>query len=126
MAKPRKKTDEEQEYDTFDRVMHRIRTEGIEAAFDALVGVCRDEKSAAPARSSAGTAIFRAAGLFDANRDDGTGKAPSEMSPQELARALDKLKRELSDNEARRAIEGADDDPDENNGGSGQGGALFG
>lgn len=121
MAKPRKKTDEEQEYDTFDRVMHRIRTEGIEAAFDALVGVCRDEKSAAPARSSAGAAIFRAAGLFDANRDDGTGKAPSEMSPQELARALDKLKRDLADREAQRD-EQADDEPE---GSGGQSGALF-
>lgn len=122
MAKSKMKTAEELEYDVFERTMHRIRTEGVEAAFDALVGVCRDEKSAAPARSSAGTAIFRAAGLFDANRDDGTGKRPSEMTPQELARALDKLKRDLADREAQKAIEGADDEPE---GAGGQNGALF-
>jgi len=118
------KTAEELEYDAFDRVMHRIRSEGIEAAYDALVGVCRDEKSAAPARSSAGTAIFRAAGLFDANRDGGT-KAPSEMSPQELARTLDKLKRDLADREAQKAIEGADDETDDADGAGTQGGPLF-
>ncbi|MBL8577768.1 MAG: hypothetical protein JNK47_11110 [Mesorhizobium sp.] len=95
--------------DAVERVTHRIRTEGIEAALDALLGVCRDEKSAAPARSSAGTAIFRAAGFFDANREDATKKAPSEMSPQELAAALQKLKRELSERSPPDEAEGEED-----------------
>lgn len=124
VAKPRKLNREETEYDVLERVTYRIRTEGVEAAVEALIGVCRDEKAAAPAKSSAGTTLFRAAGFFDPNREDLTTKAPSEMTPEELARALDKLKRQLA--EPAHSAEGEEGDDAEGEPGEGDNrGPLF-
>jgi hypothetical protein len=96
VAKTNPKTDEELEYESLETSLHKLKTDGLTAAVDALIGVCRDDKAPAPAKSSAGTSILRAVGLFDTGRDDGTRKAPSEMTPDELARALDRLKRQLA------------------------------
>ena len=70
----------------------RIRTEGAEAAFEALLKVCRDPKSTSQALSSAGSAIFRAAGLLDRQEDTGE-RQPSEMSYDELQAAIARLRR---------------------------------
>jgi hypothetical protein len=69
----------------------RIDTEGAEAAFDALLRVCRDPKASAQALASAGGAIFRAAGLFEKDEGGGT-KEPHEMSPQEIQERIDWLR----------------------------------
>lgn len=104
------------EVETLNRVMHKLRTTGIEAAVDALIAVCADPKAAAPAKSAAGAALLRANGLYG-EKPNRSQKPPSEMSPEELSEALDELKADLA---ARKAVE-ADDD-----GSSGsEGGALF-
>lgn len=43
----------------------QIRTEGARAAYQALLGVCRDKTAPAPARATAGTTLMRAAGLLE-------------------------------------------------------------
>lgn len=70
----------------------RIRTEGAEAAFEALMKVCRDPKSTSQALSSAGSAIFRAAGLLDRQEDTGE-RQPSEMTYDELQATIARLRR---------------------------------
>lgn len=92
-----------------ERQMRRIRTEGVDAAIEALIGVCRDPKAAAPAKSSAGTSLIRAAGFFD-RRDPEEDIPPHEMDGHQLQRALDRLRRE---NEAlAQALDGEGDEED--------------
>ncbi len=70
----------------------RIDTEGAEAAFDALLRVCRDDKASAQALASAGGAIFRAAGLFEKDEDGSRGKEPYEMTYHELQERVEWLR----------------------------------
>ncbi|SEN42651.1 hypothetical protein SAMN04489859_1006160 [Paracoccus alcaliphilus] len=67
-------------------IMDRIHLEGVPAAFQAMLEVCRDPKAPAPARAACGSALFRAAGLFD-TKDGGGGldKNPGDMTADELA-----------------------------------------
>ena len=101
MGKPKKDI----EYETAERVMHKLRTTGLESAVDALIAVCADPKAAAPAKSAAGAALLRANGLYG-EKPNRTQKPASEMSPEELSEALDELKSDLA---ARKVVE-ADDD----------------
>jgi hypothetical protein len=73
----------------------RIRTEGAEAAFNALLRVCNDPKASAQALATAGSTLFRATGLLEKS-EDGDGKQLSEMSPEELNAALAKAKARLA------------------------------
>lgn len=85
-----------------------IRTRGVKAAYTALVEVCEDRKAAAPARSSAGTSLFRAAGLFD-RTEGGAPKEPHEMTGDELRAAFARGQRDLEKAVRRtRAEEAAD------------------
>ncbi|MEW9838006.1 hypothetical protein [Mesorhizobium marinum] len=88
-----------------ERVFEMLHTRGIEVAINGLIAVAEDPKAPAPARATAGAALLRSAGFFDRDRDDLSDKKPSEMSPEELSRALQRLKRELADKDARKAIE---------------------
>lgn len=74
-----------------ERQMRRIKTEGVDAAIEALIGVCADPKAAAPAKSSAGTSLIRAAGFFD-RRDPDEDLQPHEMTGEQLQRAIARLK----------------------------------
>ncbi|SFK79494.1 hypothetical protein [Methylocapsa palsarum] len=65
-----------------------IRREGAEEAFAALRAVCNDSKAPAPARATAATSIFRAAGLFDKAEAEIDDKPLSEMSAEELQRFI--------------------------------------
>lgn len=68
---------------SLERAKARLQTEGVEAAVDALIAVCRDEKAAPNARSTAGSALLRANGLYER----GTAapeKELHEMSLEEL------------------------------------------
>jgi hypothetical protein len=69
-------------------LVERIQTEGAEAAYQALVAVARDPKAAAPARATAGSALFRAAGLLNAKPEDFLKREPSQMSYEELQEAI--------------------------------------
>lgn len=73
-------------------LMRRIQTEGLEAAFDALMGVCRDPKAPAPAKATAGSALFRAGGVFDKDAQRGNAKPVEDMTPAEIASRLTELR----------------------------------
>lgn len=84
-----------------ERQRARINGEGVDAAIEALIGVCRDRNAAAPAKSSAGTALIRAAGFFE-KREDFEDKEIHEMTMPELrayqaqlARRGDQLDRDI-------------------------------
>jgi hypothetical protein len=64
-------------------------------AVDALQEVAADSKSSPQARSSAGSALLRAAGLFDA-KTAGEEKEPHEMTAAELAAKIASFKAALS------------------------------
>ncbi|OBQ77405.1 hypothetical protein [Mesorhizobium sp. WSM3873] len=78
----------------FERVDRRLRTEGLEAAVNGLIRVCKDEKSPPPAVATAGVALLRANGvLVDRSSGGKKSKDPSEMTGEELDAAIDRLKR---------------------------------
>ena len=66
----------------------RIRTEGAEAAYEALLRVCRDPKSPAQAASTAGSTLFKSAGLMGAQEDDLDDKPLEAMSFAELQQTI--------------------------------------
>jgi hypothetical protein len=80
----------------------RIALTGVEAAVSALIGVCEDPKAPAPAKATAGTSLLRAAGLFDRVQDAHQDKEASEMTAEELSRAIAdmQLQRDTADDEA--------------------------
>lgn len=84
-------------------MLERIQTEGVEAAYEASLAVCRDQKAPAPARATAAGTLFRVAGYFE-KRDDRTDLQPHEMSPEQLQAAIKKV---------RRKLETPDDEPDD-------------
>ena len=68
-------------------IRRQIKVEGLSAAYDALVSVCRDPKAPAPAKATAAIALFRGGGVFESMNDDLDQKEPHEMTAQELERA---------------------------------------
>lgn len=80
-------------------VMERLGSEGLEAAADAAISVCRDPKAPAPAKATAAGLIFRAASLggFGKGEDEALDKEPHEMTPEEIRRALARIQREMAE-----------------------------
>lgn len=72
-------------------LLTRIQTEGAEAAYQALLGVCRDPKAPAPAKATSGTALLRVGGFMD-TKQGGADKAPEDMTAAELASAIRELR----------------------------------
>lgn len=70
------------------RVRRRVKTEGLEAACEALVRVCRDPKAPAPAKATAATTLFRAAGMLEKSDEELSEISPADMTPEQLDRAL--------------------------------------
>ncbi len=99
------KTKKETPDEVHERVFELLHTRGIEVAINGLIAVAEDPKAPAPARATAGAALLRSAGFYDRDRDDLADKKPSEMSPDELNRTLQRLRRELADKDARKAVE---------------------
>lgn len=66
-----------------ERAKHLLQTEGVIAAVEALVAVCRDPKAPAPAKSTAGTSILRAGGFFDQKNNE-PDKELHQMTMEEL------------------------------------------
>jgi hypothetical protein len=83
-----------QQDDARDRVAHLLRTEGIEAAYGALIAVCRDPKASSQARSHAASTLFRAADFIAKDTDE--EKELHEMTPAELNAAVRKARRMLA------------------------------
>lgn len=69
---------------------------GVPAAVKALTEIANDTKAPAPARATAGTSLFRAAGLFEKPGDRLEEKPVHEWTAEELQRALIKIERDLS------------------------------
>ena len=80
----------------------RVRTEGLTAAYEAALEVCRDKKAAPAARATAAGWIFRVAG-FEAKKNDGAGRQLHEMTAEELAAEHQKAQDELERLEALRS-----------------------
>jgi len=79
-------------------VLRRARSEGALAAYESALEITRDKKAPAVARASSQRTLLTLAGLIDRrDRTEVGTKAPSEMSPEELAEALDRLKGELAE-----------------------------
>lgn len=78
--------------ETMEIARHRVQTDGVEAAVDALISVCRDPNAPAPAKSTAGTSLLRAAGFFDRDSSQ-QEKEPHEMTAAELRAHTAQLER---------------------------------
>lgn len=89
-----------------DEVQHLVQTLGIRAAAQALIDVCQDPKAAAPAKATAGTTIFRAAGFFDAEKKT-SAKELHQMTWDELEANREQLERERA--AMLREMRGEDD-----------------
>lgn len=77
----------------------RICGEGVEAAVQAMIEICKDKTAPAPARATAGAALLRAAGFYE-KVDNPDEKDPAEMTPEELSEAIARLEREAGDRQA--------------------------
>lgn len=93
-------------------LMVKIQTEGAEAAYEALVGVCRDTKAPAPARATAGAALFRAGGFMD-TKQNASDKKPEEMTAAELASRISELYERRKRRDAGLPLEDDDDQDDD-------------
>jgi hypothetical protein len=82
-------------------LLRRIRTQGVEAAYQAALEVCLNKAAQPSARATASTTLFRVAGYLE-KREADQGKEPHEMSPAELAAAIRKGERTLAAISARR------------------------
>ena len=75
-------------------IIRRARVEGIEAAFESALLVCRDLKAPAQARASAQRTLLQIGGMLDrADRNAGVAKDPAEMDGAELEKATQELMR---------------------------------
>ncbi len=82
-----------------------VRSEGLKTAYRALVAVCEDSRSPAPAKATAAGFLLRAAGVLE--RDEAPdGKDPSQMTRAEMLEEYERLTREAE--EAARACPAAD------------------
>jgi len=72
-------------------LLRRIRTEGILAAYEAALDVCRDKDAPAPARATASGVLFRVAGLFSPRDAGGSGKQSHEMTQEEITAEIKRL-----------------------------------
>src|SRR3712207_1527079 len=78
--------------DVQDRVWQRLSTEGLEAAAEGLIGVCRDPKATAQSKATAGRTILEAVGMLAKSRED-HDPPPSEMTAAQLQAAIARLER---------------------------------
>jgi hypothetical protein len=84
-----RKTRQESPEDVQARVWHRLTTEGVETAYEALVGACRDPKGTAQSKATAGRTLFEAAGFL--------GKAHERRQPEIFEMAGEQLAAAIAD-----------------------------
>ena len=82
--------DDETPEEALERNLHRIKTEGLDAATDAALALLRDPKAPAQAKSATINAMYRAGGLFN-REDDGGEPEIHEMTPAQLERKVREL-----------------------------------
>lgn len=76
----------------------RMREEGAEAAYDALMRVFGRKDASATALASAASSMLKAAGMMDKS-DDSDGREPHEMTADELQDRLDQLRQQQENGE---------------------------
>ncbi len=64
-------------------VLRKVRTEGVETAYETALAICKDPKAPAQARAIASRTIFQLAGMLNKPEPE-TPKEPSEMTAEEL------------------------------------------
>ncbi len=93
-------TDLDDDDDARDEIARLLRGKGLRVAVGAAIDVAGDQKAPAPARATAAGLLLRAAGMFDRSTDHVVEKQPHEMTPQELQRAIARIKREAGRRDA--------------------------
>jgi len=87
-----------------DKLRREIREKGARVAYAALVGVCLDPKSPAPAKATAGTTILRVGGYLEQVGAPADGlDAVSEAELKALIARLKEHKAALDEKDARDA-----------------------
>jgi hypothetical protein len=117
-------SDDNFERETFDDLRREIRSGAARDALNALRHVCQDPKATAQAKATAGSTLFRAAGLLDRYEEPDAEKPTSEMTPEELERAV---KRALVNQEIRVRERAAGRAPEQRGSGdpAGEAGTVF-
>lgn len=80
--------------EALERNLHRLATEGLDAATDAAIQILKDPKAPSQARSATINAVFRARGLSD-RKDEDEKPELHQMTPAQLDRYLAELTRDL-------------------------------
>jgi hypothetical protein len=89
MTRPAK---QETPKDVRRRLNRRLQVESADLAVEALEEVAKDKRAPAPARATAGVALLRAAGYLDKRERDAEEKEPHEMSAEEIAEQIERLR----------------------------------
>lgn len=76
-------------------LLRRIKTEGVQIAYETALAVCQDPKSTSPARATASATLFRVAGYFDRGTTDTTTKDPHEMTPEEISAEIGRIRQSV-------------------------------
>jgi hypothetical protein len=86
--------DNETPEEAFERNLHRLQTEGLDAAVEASLDLLRDGKAPSQAKSATINAVYRASGLFN-RRDDDKEPEPAKKTSEELGREIAQLEAHL-------------------------------
>jgi hypothetical protein len=84
-----------------DQLLADIKSRGAWVGYKALLEVAADPKAPPPARATAGTTLFRAAGLLARDDDRGAKLEPHQMTMPELEREIRRLERKSRKQHAR-------------------------
>ncbi|KQO66030.1 hypothetical protein ASF22_05010 [Methylobacterium sp. Leaf87] len=83
--------------DVVRMIRGRARTEGLPAAFEAVLQTCKNEKARPAERLDAANLICRMSGIFEgAGEDDSDEKAPSTMTRAELVARAEQARQVLA------------------------------
>ncbi|TCQ81207.1 hypothetical protein EDF68_102497 [Ochrobactrum sp. BH3] len=78
-------------------VIRRARVEGVEAAYESALEICRDKKASSQAKSNASRTLLEIGGMLqraDRNQEKPSGKELHEMTGDELAAHRKQLERQ--------------------------------
>jgi hypothetical protein len=76
-------------------LMYRVQTEGVLAAYEAALAICKDPEAPAQARATASSILVRMSGWEKSTDEDLDEKPLYEMTAAELAAKADHLERRL-------------------------------
>lgn len=105
-----------------ERLKRELKTDGVRIAYEAMLDICRNKAAPAPARATAASTIFRAAGYLGrkADEEDSDNTGLDQATAAELQRLM--RWRKAENRRLEKIVAGGEDDSDV--GSSGGGGAL--